>query len=268
MHIDNRIALVTGAGSGLGLGTALELAAAGARVAAMDLPGRAQAALSQASGEFLFLDGDVSSEDDVAAVFSQITTQWGPPTILVNCAGILAPARVFRRARDTGRVSARDLPSLRRVIDINLTGTFNTVRLFAEGLVTAQATDETRGVIVNTSSVAAYDGLSGQAAYAAAKAGVAAMTLPLARELGPLGIRVVALAPGTFDTSMIGGMPEATLNTLIQDVAFPPRAGRPTEFSHMVLALIENDMMNGAVIRIDAGLRMREPDTNSKKGRP
>lgn len=259
MHIQGSIAMVTGAASGLGRGTLDMLRAQGARVAAIDLP-EALSALP-AAAELLPLPGDVADADAMAAAFARVRARWGPPRILVNCAGVLGPARVFQHDRATGRIVPRPMDAFRRVIGINLTGTFNTIRLFCEALVQCGACDdgEEHGVIVNTASVAAYEALSAQAAYGASKAGVAAMTLPLARELARYGIRVVALAPGTFETGMYAVIPGHTRRTLIDDVPFPPRPGRPDEFAHMVRAVLENQMMNGSVVRIDGAVRMREP---------
>lgn len=260
MQIAGSIAVVTGAASGLGLATAHMLLAQGARVAAIDLAGPALQALAQRP-HTLALAADVASAADIEAAFATVHQTWGTPTILVNCAGVLGPARVFMHDKATGRTVPRPMDVFRRVIAINLSGTFNTIRLFAQGLSTAgpaAATDE-RGVIINTASVAAYEALSAQTAYGASKAGVASMTLPLARELARFGIRVMALAPGTFETGMYSAIPDHTRRTLIDDVPFPNRPGRPQEFAHMAQALIENAMMNGSVVRIDGAVRMREP---------
>ncbi len=260
MHIQDTIAVVTGGASGLGRATVAMLHAQGARVAAIDLAGPALDAVAQLPNT-LALPGDVSSAADMETVFARVHSTWGTPSILVNCAGILGPARVFQRDKATGRVVPRPMDIFRRVIAINLTGTFNTIRLFAAGLAQAGPADDgqERGVIINTTSVAAYEALSGQTAYGASKAGVASMTLPLARELARYGIRVVALAPGTFETGMYDVIPERTRRTLIDDVPFPSRPGRPDEFAHMARAIIENQMMNGSVVRIDGAVRMREP---------
>ncbi len=260
MQINDAIAVVTGAASGLGRGTVEMLQRHGAKVLAIDLPGAALEALSQ-QPETLAVPGDVASATDMEAAFAQAHKRWGTPSILVNCAGVLGPARVFQRDKTTGRIVPRPMEVFRRVLAINLTGTFNTIRLFAQGLAQAGPAHDghERGVIVNTASVAAYEALSAQTAYGASKAGVASMTLPLARELARYGIRVVALAPGTFETGMYDVIPEHTRRTLIDDVPFPNRPGRPDEFAHMVRAVLENQMMNGSVVRIDGAVRMREP---------
>ncbi|RYX90408.1 MAG: SDR family NAD(P)-dependent oxidoreductase [Comamonadaceae bacterium] len=262
MQINQSIAVVTGAASGLGQATVQMLLDGGARVAAIDL---AAPALSHERA--LALAADVSDAAAMESAFARVAAVLGVPGILVNCAGVLGPARVFRIDKATGKPVPRELDAFRRVIDINLVGTFNAVRLFAQGLA-ANALDNAldnattaadRGVIVNTASVAAFEALSGQAAYGSSKAAVASMTLPLARELARLGIRVMAVAPGTFETGMYTDIPEHTRRALVADVPFPPRAGRPDEFAHMVRALIENQMMNGSVVRIDGAVRMREP---------
>ena len=260
MQIQKTIAVVTGAASGLGRATVYMLHRQGARVAAIDLAGPALDALAQLPNTLAF-PGDVSSAPDMEAAFARVHSTWGAPAILVNCAGVLGPARVFQHDKATGRIVPRPMDRFRRVVAINLTGTFNTIRLFAAGLALAgPASDgQERGVIINTASVAAYEALSAQTAYGASKAGVASMTLPLARELARYGIRVVALAPGTFETGMYDVIPDHTRRTLIDDVPFPHRPGRPEEFAHMARAVIENEMMNGSVVRIDGAVRMREP---------
>jgi len=266
MQIQATVAVVTGAASGLGRATVRRLVEQGARVAAIDLAGASLDALADEL-KVVAIGGDVSSAADMEGAFAQVHAVFGTPRILVNCAGVLGPARVFRNDKATGRVVPRALDAFRRVIEINLVGTFNTIRLFAEGLSGEAACDgEDRGVIVNTASVAAYEALSAQAAYGSSKAGVASMTLPLARELARFGIRVMALAPGTFETGMYEVVPAHTRRTLIADVPFPPRPGRPEEFAHMVQALIENGMMNGSVVRIDGAVRMREPTVPREGG--
>lgn len=259
MDPKNQIAIVTGTSSGLGRAVASALTTRGAVVAGIDLPPQDDAAPE--SGIALNLHADVSDAHEIEEAFARIRSDLGCPSILVNCAGVLGPARVFRTDPATGEVTPRPMDRLRKVIDVNLTGTFNTIRLFAAGLVEVGASqdDEDRGVIINTASVAAFEALSAQAAYGGSKAGVAAMTLPITRELARYGIRVIALAPGTFDTGMIGDVPDHTRDRLIADVPFPQRAGRPEEFAQLVLSCVENQMLNGSVLRIDGGVRMREP---------
>jgi NAD(P)-dependent dehydrogenase (short-subunit alcohol dehydrogenase family) len=263
MQIEGAIAVVTGAASGLGRGCVDMLHQHGARIAAIDLPGEPLQALDRLPNTCA-IAGDVGSAADMEAAFARIEARWGTPQILINCAGVLGPARLFQRDKATGKAVPRPMAAFRRVIDINLTGTFNTIRLFVQSSARAQASQPSsdgaeHGVIVNTASVAAYEALSAQTAYGASKAGVASMTLPLARELARYGIRVVALAPGTFATGMVADIPEHTRRALIEDVPFPHRPGRPDEFAHMARAVIENSMMNGSVLRIDGAVRMREP---------
>lgn len=260
MHLQATVAVVTGAASGLGQACVDMLIAEGCRVAALDLSVPAAAAPGAAPNP-LWLAGDVSAAGDMERAFATIERTLGTPAILINAAGVLGPARVLRIDKATGRAEPQPMERFRRVIDINLVGTFNTIRLFAQGLAQAGPAQDgqERGVIINTASVAAYEGLSAQTAYGASKAGVASMTLPLARELAYYGIRVMALAPGTFETGMYEVVPSHTRRTLIADVPFPRRAGRPAEFAHMAKALIENPMMNGSVVRIDGAVRMREP---------
>jgi len=258
MDISGASAVVTGAASGLGRAVVLALAARGAKVAALDLPGTPLEALT--GDAVRAMPADVTDGPAMEAAFADIRHWHGSPRILVNCAGILAPARVFRMDRVTGRATPRPMADLRRVIEVNLTGTFNTIRLFAAGLSDGTGDDgQDTGVIVNTASVAAYEALSGQAGYGASKAGVAAMTLPLARELARFGIRVVAVAPGSFDTGVFDRVPPQTQRQLIGDVPFPRRAGRPEEFASLVVEIIGNQMLNGSVLRIDGAVRMREP---------
>lgn len=262
MKIDRSVALVTGAASGLGKAAVDMLLEHGARVVAVDLSGGALDQLV-ASDSLLPMGANVGSSEQMEAAFKAALAAFGtPPRILVNCAGVLGPARIFRMDKATGKAYPRELEVFRRVLEVNLVGTFNAIRLFSAALsAMPDSGDGTeRGVIVNTASVAAFEALSGQTAYGASKAGVVSMTLPLARELADLGIRVMAVAPGTFETGMYEMVPSHTRQTLIQDVPFPMRPGRPDEFAHMVRALIENEMMNGSVIRIDGAVRMREPD--------
>lgn len=260
MELQGSVAVVTGAASGLGRACVEMLLSEGCSVAAIDLS-IAEAGSWSGSLRLLRLAGDVSDAVDMERVFATVQRDLGTASILINCAGVLGPARVFRMDKATGRAVPRPMDAFRRVIDINLVGTFNTIRLFAQGLAQAGPVhdDQDRGVIINTASVAAYEALSAQTAYGASKAGVASMTLPLARELAYYGIRVMALAPGTFETGMYEVVPDHTRRTLIGDVPFPPRPGRPAEFAHMAKALIENSMMNGSVVRIDGAVRMREP---------
>ncbi len=269
MKIEGKIAVVTGAGSGLGEAAVRMLVSGGAKVAAMDLSQAAMdrlAADDALAGQVIPLALDVCDAAAMEQAFAEISAAWGYPRILVACAGILGPARMIRFDKQTGLARPRELDAFRRVIEVNLIGTFNPLRLLAAGLADAEPVpgDEERGVIITTASVAAYEALSAQGAYGSSKAGVAAMTLPLARELARYGIRVMAVAPGTFRTGMYDVVPSHTRQQLIEDVPFPTRPGDPDEFAHLVRALIENGMMNGSVVRIDGAVRMREPQMRSE----
>jgi NAD(P)-dependent dehydrogenase (short-subunit alcohol dehydrogenase family) len=264
MQLNQTVCVVTGAAAGLGHAVASRLAAEGARVAWLDRDAEPVRALASASAG-LALSADVASANEMEAAFARLVAELGTPRVLVNCAGILGPARVFQRDRATGAITPRPLEALRRVIDVNLVGTFNAIRLFAAALHAAPAAEGgERGVIINTASIAAEEALSGQAAYGASKGGVAAMTLPLARELARYGIRAVAIAPGTFETEMYKVIPPETRRALIDDVPFPPRPGRPEEFASLVIEAIHNQMLNGSMIRIDGAVRMREPRARSQ----
>ena len=249
MDLHDIPAIVTGAGSGLGLATARALAAAGARVALLDLkPDTAAAA--ELNGAAIACD--VADGSAAEAAIAAAASAHGPARILVNCAGI-APA-----ARIVGRDGPASLEAYARVVAVNLIGTFNMIRLVAAGAAKLDPlpTGE-RGVIVNTASVAAYEGQIGQAAYASSKAGVVGLTLPAARELAPLGIRVCTIAPGLFETPMLTGMPQPVQDSLAASVPFPARLGRPAEYAQLVLAIIANPMLNGETIRLDGALRMQ-----------
>lgn len=251
MIIRDTVAVVTGGASGLGAATARALAAEGARVAVVDFNAEGAAAVAGEIGG-LAVGCDVADAGSGEAAFAQIGAALGAPRILVNCAGI-APAK-----RIVGRNGTMPLEDFSLVIGVNLIGSFNMLRLFA-----AQAgnleplVDGERGVVINTASVAAFEGQIGQAAYAASKGGVAALTLPAARELAGRGIRVMAIAPGVFETPMLGAMPEEVRDSLVADVPFPHRFGTGAEYAALALHIIGNTMLNGTVIRLDGALRMR-----------
>lgn len=258
MEIVGNVFLVSGAASGLGAATVRMLAARGAIVLAADLREAAleaaRAALGTApesgAGRVRSLRCDVTVEADCAAAV-QAALALGPLRGLVNCAGVLDGERTV------GRDGPHSLERFARVVAVNLVGTFNLLRLAAAAMAgQAPAADEERGVIINTASVAAFEGQIGQAAYAASKGGVAAMTLPIARDLARSGIRCVALAPGLFETPMLEGMTPEARAALGAQAPFPPRLGRPEEFARLVQAVIDNPMINGEVIRIDGALRM------------
>ncbi len=252
MDVREHTFLVTGAASGLGAGTARGLAARGGRVVLADLNVAAGKALAAELGEqAVFCRTDVTEESAVQAAVEAALKRFGRLDGAVNCAGILGAARVV------GREGPYDLAKFTQVIQVNLIGTFNVVRLAAMAMTcNSPNADGERGVIVNTASVAAFDGQVGQAAYSASKAGVAGMTLPIARELARHGIRVMAIAPGVFDTAMMEGMPAEARDALAAQVPFPPRLGRPAEFAALVAHIIENPMLNGEVVRLDGALRM------------
>jgi len=243
-------AVVTGAASGLGAATARRLAGLGARVLVVDRDAdRARALAEEIGGVSLVADvADAAAAEGARGLLDELA----PVRALVCCAGLQSGARVV------GRNGSVDLEWFRRSVEVNLVGTFNWVRIVAERMATNEpdARDGERGVIITTSSIAAWDGVDGGVAYAAAKAGVAGMTLPLARDLAPLGIRVVSIAPGTFDTPMIGSMPEVYADELRAHVPFPQRFGRPEEFAELVATVIDSPYLNGEVIRLDGGLRM------------
>ncbi len=250
MRIEGQAAIVTGGASGLGLATAEMLAAAGAKVALLDLDvGRLAEAAGRLGGKGIACDvADAASAEQAVAAAREAH---GPARILINCAGIAPPARIV------GRSGPMPLADFARVIQVNLIGSFNLLRLAAADMAGLEpGEDGERGVIVNTASVAAFDGQIGQAAYAASKGGIAALTLPAARELARFGIRVVTIAPGIFETPMLKGLPEAVQHSLGASVPFPKRLGRPEEYAALVRHILDNGMLNGEVIRLDGAIRM------------
>jgi len=250
MNVDGSVALVTGAASGLGLATAVRLAELGAQVVIADLPTSAGASVAEQAGDAVaFAPTDVTDEESVAAAVAR-AGELGPLRIVVNCAGVGTPGRVV------GRNGPLPLDAFARVIAVNLIGTFNVARLAAAAMQATELVGEERGVIINTASVAAFDGQIGQAAYAASKGGVASMTLPMARELAERQIRVVTIAPGLFQTPMMAGLPEAAQQSLADQVPHPRRLGRPDEYAALVAHIVANPMLNGEVIRLDGAIRM------------
>jgi NAD(P)-dependent dehydrogenase (short-subunit alcohol dehydrogenase family) len=249
MEISNKVFIVTGGASGLGAGTARMLAANGARVVIADVQDEAGAKLAAELGQH-YVHCDVTQEADGQAAVTAATAM-GALFGLVNCAGV-APA-----ARIVGKNGAHALDLFQKVVSINLIGSFNMMRLSAEAM-SANAPEPTgeRGVLINTASVAAFDGQIGQAAYAASKAGVAGMTLPIARDLSKLGIRCMTIAPGIFGTPMIFGMPQEVQDSLAASIPFPARLGRPEDYAKLVHSIITNDMLNGETIRLDGAIRM------------
>lgn len=252
MKLSDVSALVTGGASGLGEAVVRAIIAAGGKVAILDLTDERGKALEKEFGSsVLYCKTDVSSEADVSAAIDSAIGRFGVINAVVNSAGIAHAGRTI------GKKGPMDLQQFERALKINLTGTFNVIRLAAMKMSeNSPGTDGERGVIVNTASVAAFDGQIGQAAYAASKAGVVGMTLPIARELAAYGIRNVTVAPGIFDTPMMATFNDEVRAALGKSVPFPQRLGRPDEFASMVLHIIENTMLNGETIRLDGALRM------------
>jgi NAD(P)-dependent dehydrogenase (short-subunit alcohol dehydrogenase family) len=251
MQIANSAILVTGGSSGLGAACVDALAHQGAQVIVADLTPPRPDTIEEFSSRVLFAQTDVTGETDLRAAITAGEERFGPLRGAVACAGVLYAERLL------GRDRIASLDEFCRVININLTGTFNTVRLAAEAIAKSEPQeDDLRGVVVMTSSVSAFEGQIGQAAYAASKGGVASLTLPLARELGQHGIRVVSVAPGVFDTAMMQAAPEKVRQSLADQIPFPHRLGQADEFASFVCHIFENNMLNGCVLRLDGALRM------------
>lgn len=251
MDIAGATAFVTGAASGLGAQTARLLAADGARVAVFDRDAaKGQAVANELGGQFFGVD--IASGESAEAAVTQAVDAMGAPSILVNCAGIGSAARIV------GREGPMDLGAFEKVVNVNLVGTFNMMRLCAHAMSTAPADGGgQRGVIISTASVAAFEGQIGQAAYAASKGGIVALTLPAAREFSRFGIRVLAIAPGLFLTPLLAELPQDVQDGLASAIPNPARLGQPAEFARLVKAMIENDYLNGEVVRLDGALRMQ-----------
>lgn len=250
MKTEGISAIVTGAASGLGEATARSLAAGGARVAVFDFNEEGAAKVAAEIGG-IGVKVDVSSAESGEAAFARVAEAHGPARILVNCAGV-APVRKI-----LGKQGVMPLDEFRRGIEVNLIGTFNMLRLFANAAQHLEPLDGLeRGVVINTASIAAYDGQIGQTSYASSKGGVVGLTLPAAREFAPLGIRVCTIAPGIFETAMLRSLPQAAQDSLGASVPFPSRLGQPQEYAALVLHIISNAMLNGETIRLDGALRM------------
>jgi len=250
MDIPGRTAFVTGGGSGLGAATARALAKAGARVAIFDRDAAGGHRVADEIGGRLF-SCDVTDAAGAEQAIQQAVTALGRPAVLVNCAGIGTAARIV------GRDGPMPLEAFEKVVRVNLIGTFNMLRLAAAAMTEAEPdANGQRGVIISTASVAAYEGQIGQSAYAASKGGIVALTLPAARELSRFGIRVLAIAPGLFLTPLLDELPEEARSALGASIPNPPRLGRPEEFAALVLAMVQNDYLNGEVVRLDGALRM------------
>jgi NAD(P)-dependent dehydrogenase (short-subunit alcohol dehydrogenase family) len=253
MDIEGIGAVITGGGSGLGEATARALAARGARVGLLDLGRSKGAEVAKDIGDAaLFLEADVSSEEQVTTALDHAREAFGALHVTVNCAGVGMAGRTLGRGNEPF-----SLDLFRRTIEVNLVGTFNVIRLAAARMADNQPNDEgERGVIVNTASIAAFEGQIGQCAYSASKGGVVGMTLPIARDLSRSGIRVVTIAPGLFSTPMLMGLPEPARDALGASIPFPSRLGKPPEYGALACQIVENPMLNGGVIRLDGALRM------------
>ena len=250
MNIRGYGVIVTGGGSGLGAASAEKLASLGAKVSIVDINAAAAEAMAQKLGG-VALPGDVTDEGQMRAAFDKARAAHGPCRVLLNCAGIGVARCVV------GRDGAMPLGEFERVIRVNLIGSFNMMRLAGEEMSKADALENgERGVIISTSSVAAFEGQIGQAAYAASKGGIAALTLPVAREFASFGIRVLTIAPGLFLTPMMMSLPEEAQKSLGAQVPFPPRLGDPKEYAQLAMQIVENRMLNGEVIRLDGAIRM------------
>lgn len=252
MEIENRVFLITGGASGLGAGTVRRLVERGGRVVIADVQHEAAKQLANELGDAArAVACDVTDQAQAQAAVDLAVEAFGGLHGLVNCAGVATPGKVL------GRDGPHDLAQFSKVIEINLIGTFNMIRLATAVMAEQEPNAEgERGVIVNTASVAAYDGQIGQPAYSASKAGVVGMTLPMARELARHGIRVMTIAPGIFETPMMAAMPQEVQDSLGQSVPFPSRLGRAAEYAHMVEAILQNAMLNGETIRLDGAIRM------------
>lgn len=250
MDVKNSVALVTGGASGLGLATTEALVTAGAKVVILDLPGSPGDDVAGRLGDNVrFAAADVRDEEAVAGVLD-IAEELGELRVVVNCAG------TGDAIKTVGKNGAYPLDAFKRIIDINLIGTFNVIRLGAERMSKLDLIGEERGVIINTASVAAFDGQIGQAAYSASKGGVVGMTLPIARDLAGINIRVMTIAPGLFNTPLLASLPEEARTSLGKQVPHPSRLGEPVEFGALAAHIVANPMLNGEVIRLDGAIRM------------
>jgi len=253
LQIENHVAVITGGASGLGEATVRKIVSKGGKAVILDLSREKGNALAEELGsDVLYIHTDVTDESAVQTALDQAVEAFGHFHFLINCAGIGSAEKTF------GRKGSHELASFSKVIQINLIGTFNVIRLAAEKMAANEVNEENeRGVIINTASVAAYDGQIGQAAYSASKGGIVGMTLPIARDLSKLGIRVMTIAPGLFETPLFAGLPEKARQSLEEMTPFPPRLGYPNEYAQLVKGIIENPMLNGETIRLDGAIRMQ-----------
>ncbi len=253
MKLEGAVTVVTGGGSGLGEATVRTFVAAGARAAILDRPqsNGEKLAAELGSDRVIFTPADVTSADEVAGAIARTRESFGAVHVAVNCAGVGIAVRTLSKQ------GPHPLDMFTKVIEVNLIGTFNTLRLAAAEMARNEPNEEgERGVIINTASIAAFDGQVGQAAYSASKGGIVGMTLPIARDLASLGIRILTIAPGTFDTPMLALAPDEVRKALGAAIPFPSRLGRPSEFAALARHIVENPMLNGETIRLDGALRM------------
>ena len=245
-------AIVTGGSSGLGEATARKILEKGGNVSILDMQEDVAKGLSEEFGEACtFFYTDVTNEESINEALTSAISKYQFINLLVNCAGIGIASKVI------GKEKLHDSSIFQKIINVNLVGTFNVLKLVAEKMIENQPDDDNfRGVIINTASIAAFDGQIGQAAYSASKGGIVSLTLPLAREFARYGVRVCTIAPGLFETPMMSGLPEKAYQTLVDSTLFPKRLGYPKEFAKLVLSIFENNMLNGEVIRLDGSLRM------------
>ncbi|XP_036447617.1 3-hydroxyacyl-CoA dehydrogenase type-2 [Colossoma macropomum] len=253
--VKGMVGLVTGGASGLGRATVERLLSQGASAVILDLPNSDGHKVATALGDHCaFAPADVTSESDVRAAVDLAREKFGRLDLAVNCAGIAVAAKTYNFKKDV----PHSLEDFSRVVTVNVAGTFNVIRLAVGEMGKNEPdADGHRGCIINTASVAAFDGQVGQAAYSASKGAIVGMTLPIARDLAPMGIRVVTVAPGLFSTPLLAGLPEKVRNFLARQVPFPSRLGDPAEFAHLVTSIAENPMLNGEVIRLDGAIRMQ-----------
>ena len=252
MNIQEVVALVTGGASGLGEACVLELVKKGARAVIIDVDvEKGEKLAADIGANAIFVKTDITSEDDVRQAIKKTVDTFGKINVAINCAGVVNPGKLI------GRKGPLALEAFNKVLQINLVGTLNVIRLAVEQMMNNTPGGEgEKGVIVNSASIAAFEGQVGQVAYSASKAGIVGMTLPIAREIADYGMRIVTIAPGIFDTPMMAGLPPAVKEDMAKTVPFPRRLGNPAEFAQMALHIIENKMLNGCCIRLDGALRM------------
>jgi 3-hydroxyacyl-CoA dehydrogenase / 3-hydroxy-2-methylbutyryl-CoA dehydrogenase len=252
MNHKDVVALITGGASGLGEASGMELVKKGARIIIIDVDAEKGEKLAADIGaNAIFIKTDVTSESDVRQAIQKAVDTFGKINVVINCAGVVNPGKLI------GRKGPLSLEAFNKVLQINLVGTLNVIRLAVEQMMNNTPGEEgEKGVIINSASIAAFEGQVGQVAYSASKAGIVGMTLPIAREISDYGIRIVTIAPGIFDTPMMAGLPPAVKEDMAKTVPFPKRLGKPVEFAKMVLYIIDNIMLNGCCIRLDGALRM------------